>query len=55
MTASLINDEYGGTPANDRNYVEGAIYNGAAVSGAALTLLSAGPANFDFTEVNPIG
>ncbi len=51
LTVSFLNDEYGGTPATDRNlYVEGATYNGAAVAGAARSLLSAGPESFGFTE-----
>jgi hypothetical protein len=51
----FLNDAYGGTAATDRNlYVEGASYNGAAVDGAARTLLSAGPAGFGFADAGPV-
>jgi hypothetical protein len=51
VTVNFLNDAYGGTAATDRNlYVDAATYNGAAVSGAAKTLLSTGPASFGFTE-----
>jgi Ca2+-binding RTX toxin-like protein len=52
VSVNFLNDGYGGSAATDRNlYVEAATYNGAAVSGAAKALLSAGPANFSFTDV----
>ena len=51
VTVNFLNDAWAGTAATDRNlYVDGASYNGVAVAGAARTLLSAGPANFGFTE-----
>jgi Ca2+-binding RTX toxin-like protein len=51
VEVKFLNDAYGGTAATDRNlYVDGATYNGAAVSGAAKALLSAGPASFSFTD-----
>jgi len=47
----FLNDAWGGTAAADRNfYVDGAAYDGAAVSGAGLSLLSAGPQSFGFTD-----
>ncbi len=51
VSVTFLNDAWGGTAATDRNlYVEGATYNGAAVSGATKTLLSEGSAGFGFTE-----
>ncbi|WP_207791821.1 carbohydrate-binding domain-containing protein [Siccirubricoccus phaeus] len=50
-TVTFLNDGYGGTPTTDRNlYVESATYNGAAVPGAALEMLSAGGQDFAFTD-----
>jgi Ca2+-binding RTX toxin-like protein len=52
VSVNFLNDGYGGSAGADRNlHVDGATYNGAAVSGAAKALLSAGPANFSFTDV----
>jgi len=49
----FLNDAWGGTATADRNlYVESATYNGKAVSGADLDLMSAGTAAFSFTEVS---
>ncbi len=54
-TVTFLNDAWGGTAATDRNlYVDGATYNGAAVSGAAATLFSEGPAGFGFTDSDPV-
>ena len=54
VQVKFLNDAYGGTAATDRNlYVDGATYNGAAVSGAAQALKSAGPQSFAFTEAPP--
>ena len=51
VEVKFLNDAWDGTAATDRNlYVDGATYNGAAVGGAAKALMSAGPANFSFTE-----
>ena len=50
-TVTFLNDDWGGTPSTDRNlYLDGATYNGADVSGAAKSLMSAGPASFGFTD-----
>ncbi len=44
VTANFLNDAYAGTAATDRNaYVSAASYDGVALSGASLSLLSAGP------------
>jgi hypothetical protein len=51
VEVNFLNDAWGGTAATDRNlYVDGATYDGAAVSGAGLSLLSAGPQSFGFTD-----
>ena len=56
VAVNFLNDAWGGTAATDRNlYVDGASYNGAAVSGAARTLLSEGAASFGFTEAGTTG
>ena len=47
----FLNDAYAGTPGTDRNlYVEGAAYNGQAVSGSGAALFGPGTARFAFTE-----
>ncbi|NGM24269.1 hypothetical protein G3576_30040, partial [Roseomonas stagni] len=56
LTVNFLNDDWGGSAATDRNlYLEGATYNGAAVPGSTAMLGMAGPQNFAFTDVNPIG
>jgi hypothetical protein len=51
VQVDFLNDAWDGTAATDRNlYVDGATYNGAAVGGAARTLLSSGPASFGFSD-----
>ena len=53
-TVTFLNDAYGGTSSTDRNlYVDGASFNGAAVSDASLTEYSAGSQNFRFTGPAP--
>ena len=48
-TVNFLNDAYNGTASTDRNlYVGGATLDGAAVSGSALALTSAGPQSFSF-------
>ncbi len=52
---TFLNDAYDGTPTTDRNlYLDSATYNGAAVSGAHFTLLSAGTQNFTAHEAGLI-
>ena len=47
VAVSFTNDAYGGTAATDRNlYVNAVIVNGAAVPGAAVTLLNASTQHF---------
>jgi hypothetical protein len=51
VSVTFLNDAYGGTAAADRNlYVDSATYDGAAVPGATVTLLSAGSAGFSFLD-----
>jgi uncharacterized protein YkwD len=53
VEVKFLNDAWGGTATTDRNlYVEGATYNGQAVSGADLNLTSTGTKTFGFTEAN---
>ncbi len=53
VEVKFLNDAWGGTASADRNlYVEGATYNGQAVSGADLDLMSAGTVAFSFTEAS---
>ena len=52
-SVNFLNDDWAGVTAgvDDRNlYLEGATYNGVAVSGSSLDLLSAGAQSFTFTE-----
>ncbi len=47
VSVTFLNDAYDGTPTTDRNlYLDGATYNGATVSGAHFTSLSAGAQSF---------
>ena len=53
VTVNFLNDDYGGTPDTDRNlYINGATYDGAAVSGAVQTLYSSGPVSFGVTDTS---
>ena len=55
VTVTFLNDLYGGTADTDRNlHVDGASYNGTAVTGATLWLGDSGPAGFGFTEAAPL-
>lgn len=48
---AFLNDDYGGTPATDRNlHLDGASYNGTAVAGAVAALWDGTPTSFTFTE-----
>ena len=50
----FLNDAYGGTSNTDRNlYVNGATYDGAAVTNSAQTLLSSGTQQFTYKDVTP--
>ena len=47
VAVSFLNDAYGGSPMYDRNlYVDSASYDGQAVSGASLALLTTGTQSF---------
>lgn len=49
VTVEFLNDAYGGTPQTDRNlYVLGITYNGAPMTPANASLLSAGTAAFNY-------
>jgi hypothetical protein len=52
VEVKFLNDAWGGTAATDRNlYVDGATYNGAAVEGAARSIMTdSEPGTFAFTE-----
>lgn len=51
VTVTFLNDAWAGTPETDRNlHVEGASLNGVELPGARQALMSAGPAEFGFTE-----
>ena len=51
VTVNFLNDAWGGSAAKDRNlYIDGATYDGAAVSGAAAALPSNGPHSFALTD-----
>ena len=55
VEVAFLNDAWGGTAATDRNlYVESIAYNGAALSGGAAALLSAGARSFAFAEAAPV-
>ena len=50
----FLNDAWGGSASTDRNlHVDGATYNGAAVTGAAATFKTAGAKGFAFAEAAP--
>ncbi|HEX2224314.1 MAG TPA: carbohydrate-binding domain-containing protein, partial [Thermoanaerobaculia bacterium] len=54
VEVTFLNDAWGGSKALDRNlYLEGASYNGQAVSGASFALEKTGPVSFNFTEAAP--
>ena len=54
VAVDFLNDAYAGTSSTDRNlYVDGATYNGVAVSGAQQALMSSGPSDFVFQDVAP--
>jgi parallel beta-helix repeat protein len=49
VTVNFLNDAYGGTASTDRNlFVTQASLNGAAISGASLSLFSSGAQSFSF-------
>ena len=51
VTVNFLNDAWGGSANADRNlYVDGAAFNGAAVSGAAMALTASGPKSFGLTD-----
>ena len=51
VTVNFLNDAYDGTADTDRNlYVDGATYDGKAVGGASLSLLSSGPQSFSLAD-----
>jgi Ca2+-binding RTX toxin-like protein len=55
VTVNFLNDAWGGTSDADRNlYVDGATYNGAAVTGAVLGIKSTGSAGFSVDDTTPI-
>ncbi|ACA16017.1 glycoside hydrolase family 5 [Methylobacterium sp. 4-46] len=52
VSIDFLNDNYGGTPAADRNlYLNGATYNGTGIPGSRLTLFSSGSQEFTFMEL----
>ncbi|MBW8271291.1 carbohydrate-binding domain-containing protein, partial [Caldovatus aquaticus] len=55
VTVTFLNDAYGGSASTDRNlYVDGATYDGAAVSGATLALYSAGSGSFQVSDATAL-
>jgi Ca-dependent carbohydrate-binding module xylan-binding/Right handed beta helix region len=55
VSVKLLNDLYGGSPSADRNiYVEGATYNGAAVSGSNLYVNAPGAKSFTVTDTGTV-
>jgi hypothetical protein len=55
VAINFLNDAYGGTATTDRNlYLEATTYDGAAVGGGVLTLLSAGTQTFTVHDVTVI-
>lgn len=51
VDVQMLEDAWGGDATKDRNlYVEGAMYNGATVSGASLYLNTAAPKRFTFVD-----
>ena len=55
VSINFLNDAWGGTATTDRNlYVDGATYNGVAVSGAAFALYSQGPASFQVNDTTAV-
>ena len=55
VSVRFVNDAYGGSAATDRNlYLDGATYNGAAVSGATKSLYANGAASFQVSDATPV-
>lgn len=55
IAVTFLNDAWGGSAGTDRNlYVDGATYNGAAVSGAAQPLYSNGAASFQVSDATAL-
>jgi Ca2+-binding RTX toxin-like protein len=55
VVVTFLNDAWGGAAGSDRNlYVDGATYNGAAVSGAVQPLYSNGTAGFQVSDATAI-
>ena len=53
VAVNFLNDAYNGTADTDRNlYIDSATYDGVAVSRAAQTLLSSGPASFGVADTS---
>ena len=51
VTMNFLNDAWGGSASTDRNlYVTGATFNGTAVSGGAMALMTSGPESFNFSK-----
>jgi hypothetical protein len=55
VSVRFVNDPWGGSAATDRNlYLDGATYNGAAISGATKSLYSNGAASFQVSDTTPV-
>ncbi len=51
VTVNFLNDAFGNTAGTDRNlYVDGAVYDGGTIAGAARSLLSSGPVDIGFID-----
>jgi subtilisin family serine protease len=51
VSVNFLNDAYGGSPSTDSNlYIDGATYDGVAVSGAPHTFFEAGSAGFSVSD-----
>ncbi len=55
VSLNFLNDAFGGTAATDRNlYLDGATYDGAAVSGGKLSLMSSGAQTVTVLDTTPV-
>lgn len=55
VSVRFVNDAWGGSAATDRNlYLDGAAYNGAAISSATQSLYANGAASFQVSDATPV-
>ena len=55
VSLNFLNDAYNGSAATDRNlYLDGATYDGAAVAGSKLALMSSGAQSLTVHDISPV-